>query len=191
MPVDEEEWEEEGETPPDLVNLGDTPGPGLLSNAPVHSTEPHPPTEASPEEGASESEEPLPEFDPRYQQDFEGLLYIGKLTKTFNWLGHRFTIRTLTTEEVLEVGLVHRQYAETVADVKAYQTAVVAACVVAVDDQPMPIPITMEPTDTGLINRFRAVLRWFPPTLDAVYNEYLNLESRVTEVIEAMGKVSG
>src|SRR5690606_21537006 len=124
--------------------------------------------------------DPIPEFDPRFREDFEGLLYLGRLTDSFTWLGHRFTIRTLTTGEVLEVGLLHRPYVNSYADVKAYQAAVVAACVEQVDGQPMPMPITNEVTDTESLTRFQYVLRaWFPPTLDAIYERYLLLERRV------------
>ena len=148
-------------------------------------------TESSEPQAPSVAEAP-PEFDPRFRQDFEGLLYLGRLTDTFSWLGHTFTIRTLSSGEVLEVGLLHKKYVGTLADVKAYQAALVAACVVEVDGQPMPVPLTNAAADTALVNRFNYVLRsWFPPTLDVVYERYLLLEARVGEVIEAMGKASG
>ena len=77
------------------------------------------------------------------------------------------------------------------ADLKAYQAALVAACVVSVDGRPMPLPITNEPSDTPLANRFRYVMRsWFPPLLDGIYEQYLLLEERVARVLDAMGKAS-
>lgn len=196
MPVDNEDWgDDDSPEPLDITNVGANPGPGPSSEAPDHSTEPHPLTdEAPPQEAASEVEEPepVPKFDPRFREDFEGLMYIGRLTRNFTWLGHSFTIRTLSTDELLEVGLLHKPYINTLADAKAYQTAVVAACVVEVDHQPMPVPVTNDPADTWLLGKFNYVkAKWFPPTMDAVYEEYLKLESRVTEVIEAMGKVPG
>lgn len=131
-------------------------------------------------------------FDQRFRQDFEGLLFIGKLTDTFTWLGHRFTIRTIPSDDLLEMGLLHKPYVGTIADVKAYQMLVVAACIVAVDDQPPPFPVTNETTDTLLLNRFNFVRRsWFPPTVDVIYERYLLLEKRVEDVIEEMGKVFG
>jgi len=131
------------------------------------------------------------EFDPKVRQDFDGLLYLGRLTHTFSFVGHQFVIRTLTTGEILEVGLLHAQYANTLADVKAYQAALVAACVVTVDSRPMPLPITNDVLDTALVARFEYVKRsWFPPILDAVYQQYLLLERRVDDVIRAMGNLS-
>jgi hypothetical protein len=137
-------------------------------------------------------EEPLPEFDTRWREPFEGLVFLGRLQKTFRWMGHKFLIRTLVTDEVLEVGLLHAQYVNTLADVKAYQAAVVAACVIKVDDQPMPLPITDDQVDTPLAARFEYVLKhWFPPILDVVYEEYLELEVTVNKVLAAMGKAHG
>lgn len=198
MPVGDGEWydEENGHPPADDANLGSTSS-GPRVESPLYesgedspASEPHPETQVEMStEAEPESEEPLPEFDPKVRQDFEGLLYLGRLTDQFTWLGHRFTIRTLSAGEILEVGLLHKPYVGSLADVKAYQAALVAACVVDVDGQPVSVPLTNEKTDTELVNRFNYVLKsWFPPTLDAIYERYLLLEARVEEVIKAMGK---
>lgn len=195
MPVgtgDDGVWEDPD--PAQVANVGTTPpGPGLSSDAPDHSTEPHPVANDGVESDQGEQdEEPLPEFDPRVRQDFEGLLYLGKLTAQFEWMGHTFVIRTLTVGEVLEIGLIHREYVGTMADVKAYQAALSAACVVQIDRKFMPFPLTNEADDTPVRNRFEYVLNhWFPPTLDAIYENYLLLEARVDKVMEAMGKAYG
>lgn len=141
---------------------------------------------------AGAQEDPLPEFDPRFREEFEGLLYIGALTETFTWLGHQFQIRTLTTGEVLEVALAAKPYEGTEGADKSYQAAVVAACVMSIDGKPMPAPITKDPGDTPFLNRFRYVLEhWYPTVLDAVYERYYRLEITVREVIDAMGNRSG
>ena len=143
----------------------------------------------------SESEEPPeppPEFDSRYREEFEGLLYLGKLNHRFSWAGHRFVIRTLTSGDITEIGLLHKPYRDTVGETKAYQALVVAACIETVDGKALPLPITNQAEDTMLVNRFEYVLRvWFPPTLDAVYEQYLILETKVEEALKAMGKVQG
>lgn len=194
MPVtegDEGVWDEN--PPPQVANVGTTsPGPGASSEAPPPSTEPHPVTDDGAGSDQGEADEPLPEFDRRVREDFEGLLYLGALTAEPEWMGHRFLIRTLKVGEVLEIGLLHREYVGTVTDVKAYQAAVVAACVQQIDGRSMPFPITIESQDTALRNRFQYVLdNWFPPTLDAIYEHYLLLEARVERVMEAMGKAYG
>lgn len=136
---------------------------------------------------AQAEEEPLPEFDPKWRDEFEGLIFIGALTRTFSYLGHQFIIRTLTVDEILEIGLLTKPYRGTLGDTKAYQAAVTAACVVSVDGNNLPIPITNEVSDTLLLNRFNYVKRhWFPPILDAIYEQYLVLENTVDSVLKSM-----
>lgn len=193
MPVEDGEWDEQHRpaSPAEDANRGSTFGPGVESQPAADSPdmEPHRETSVEMSDSADTEKDPLPEFDPKVREDFEGLLYLGRLTDTFNWLGHRFLIRTLSVGEILEVGLLHKPYIGSLADVKAYQAAVVAAAVLEVDGKPMPVPLTNERTDTSLVNRFEYILNsWFPPTLDEIYQQFLLLESRVEEVIAAMGK---
>lgn len=195
MPLEDGEWDETQEpsttTTPTAedADLGvESQGPGGNQTPP---TEPQPTaqTEESDSEGADEAPE---EFDPKVRMDFEGLLYLGKLERQFDWLGHRFVIRTLRTGDLLEVGMLASRYQGTMADAKAYQTAIVAACVVSVDGKSLPLPLTNEEGDTKLRNAFDYIRRsWFPPTLDAVYQEFLLLEQRVDAVIQAMAKAHG
>lgn len=193
MPDDEVDWTSpEGASPPDPPVVGTTSsGPRPSSPAPDDSTEPHRTTDEAPQGTGAEEPEPLPEFDPRFRDDLDGLLYIGYLTDEFRWLGHAFIIKTLDTDALLEVALIHRDYSDTIADMKAYQAALVAACVVKVDGRPLRVPLSSDPTDTALVNRFAVVRKWFPPTIDMLYERYLLLEDRVAKVIEAMGKVPG
>lgn len=193
MPVGESSDEGLWEEPPPVANVGTTPpGPDLSSQAPGHQTEPQPVTDDGVESDRGEAEEALPEFDPKVREDFEGLLYLGALTQQFEWMGHTFLIRSLHVGEVLEIGLLHREYVGTITEVKAYQAAVTAACVVQIDKRRMPFPITTDDEDTLLRNRFQYVLdHWFTPTLDAVYENYLLLETRVEQVMVAMGKAHG
>lgn len=157
--------------------------PSASSEAPSENLEPQEAEDIT----ALAEEEPLPEFDPQWRDEFEGLAFIGSLKRTFTYLGHQFVIRTLNVDEVMEIALLTKPYQGTMADVKAYQAAVVAACVVTVDGQAPPIPITNEATDTILLNRFNYVRRhWFPPVLDAIYTNYLLLENTVNKVIGAM-----
>jgi hypothetical protein len=146
------------------------------------------------------SEEPVPdgparvaEFDPRCREDFQGLLYLGALTARFSWLGHRFVVRTLRTGETLEATRLAADYLNTDGYSKALQSAFVAAAVVSVDGRPIAgVPMTSQPGDTAMAMAFRYVLdNWFPPTLDKVYEQYVLLEAKQREVLEAMGNPVG
>lgn len=132
----------------------------------------------------------LPQFDERYRDDFNGLTFIGALSKTFTWLGHRFLIRTLTTDEVLQAQILTKEYQDTVGAGLAYRTAVVSLSVQTVDGEPLPVPVVNDGGEMSYaIQRFNHVkARWFPYTIDAVFAEFLTLEERTLKVVEAMGK---
>ena len=137
--------------------------------------------------------EKLPTFDPKYEQDFEGLLYLGALTKSFTWLGHTFVIRTLTQDEVLTVPILMKPWSGTIGEPKAYSTAMTSLCVVSVDGKELPMPVGDGQGDYAwAFQRFAyAKANWFQFTIDKVYSEYLVLESKARAVIEAMEKASG
>lgn len=129
------------------------------------------------------------EFDPRHREAFEGLLYLGALTDEFHWLGHTFVIRSLTVGETLEVGLIHRQYRNSLGDSRAYVTAMVAASILSVDGRPLPQPLTRDPSDTRLHSQFTYVKdNWYPWVVDKIYSRVVLLEQRVEGVLEAMGE---
>lgn len=178
MPLDEPAPEQPGET---------------AVYAAYDPTEQDPLTDAetSPETPAPEPAEPS--FDERYREDLHGLLFLGALLKKFSWLGHDFVIRTLQTGEYAEVALVAARYRDTDFAARAYQAATVAACLVSVDGQDLPVmPLTNEPNDTNINARFEYVIkRWFPPVMDRVYTEFYELEVRQRQVLEEMGKRSG
>ena len=193
----------ESTTPQPLVDFGTTSeGSGAFwssepeAAAESYSTpdhEPHPVTEGTMSEGPGEEGsiqlEPI-EFDERYREDFTGLCFAGKVSDEFTYLSHRFKIRSLTVEELITIGLLHAKYQSTLADVKAYQTLVVAACIEQLDGKQLPIPIG--PNEELIEARFNYVSKnWFPFTIDEIYSKYMVLEARVQATVEAMGKASG
>jgi hypothetical protein len=151
------------------------------------------PDGAGEEQEADRPAEPLPAFDPRHSQEFEGLLYLGALSKTFRWLGHRFAIRTLRTDELINVALVVKDYIGSDGYDKAYQSATTGACLMSVDGKPIPVvPISDADPLAILHERTEWVMRhYFPPVLDRIYDEYIRLELVVRAVLEDMGKASG
>ena len=177
---------EEAFLPSDFIEQMDesTTGPEASSTAPSNEGT------TSGSTSGGDGEVAPPEFDPRHREEFEGLLYLGALTHEFPWAGHRFKIRTLTSGEMLEVGLAQRQYRDSIGESRAYVTAMVAACLVTVDGKHLPRPISNDIGDTEFANKFVYIREsWFPWVVDAVYQEYMKLEARVVEILDAMGKV--
>jgi hypothetical protein len=131
-------------------------------------------------------------FDERCKEPLEGLMYLGALSKSFDWAGHKFRIRTLTTEETLIVSTITARYEGTLGQNRAYSAAVVALCTSSVDGKPLPFPYMEGVGHEWADERFDYVVRkWFSFTIDAVYQEYLVLEAKVREVMAAMGNLSG
>lgn len=137
---------------------------------------------------------PVPSFDPRLVEPFEGLLFLGSLSKSFLYLGHRFNIRTLNQGEILIVPRLMQDWVGGIGEAKAYTVAMVALCIDSVDGQNLPLPV--EERRAGNIDwarqRFDYVQNhWFPFTIDKVYSEYLTLEQTALDVVEALEKASG
>jgi hypothetical protein len=127
-----------------------------------------------------------------WREDFAGLLVMGALRGWFEWCGHRIALRTLTTDEEILVGQLTREYEGSIAGTKAYATAIAGLCVEAVDRQPMPVPLGEHPGRpyAWALERFNYARRWYPPTIDAIFDAYLALEMRQREVLAGLGKSS-
>ena len=146
-------------------------------------------TDAEKEEAKREflEEYPVPKFDLKHRLNFEGLLYIGKISRNVKWAGHEFVIRTMKVDEILEVGQLHKPYVGTVSDVKAWQALTLAAVVETVDSQPIAFPIGEG--QSMIESKFHYIRsNWYPWTLDKLYEQYLVLDAQVTEVINARGE---
>lgn len=127
-----------------------------------------------------------------WQEDFAGLLHLGRLTGWFDWCGHRIEFRTLVTDEELLVAQLIREFEGGMGGMKAYATATAGLAVQAIDHQPMPAPLGEHPNQQykWALERFNYARRWFPPTIDAIFDAYLQLEARQRNVMSHLGKVS-
>lgn len=148
-------------------------------------------TSVQPEDGRLEVTIHPPEME-EWQQDFTGLLNLGSIRCHFDWCGHRISLRTLTTEEELLVGQLMKEHEGSMAGMKAYATATAALAVEAIDGKSMPVPLGEDPSRpfAWASQRFSYACRWYPPTIDAILEAYLQLEVRQREVISQMGKAS-
>jgi hypothetical protein len=132
------------------------------------------------------------EPDARWQADFHGLLHIGELSSSFEWMGHKIVIRTLKVDEELMVASLTAEWAETIGGTKAAAAAICGIAVQNIDGQPMPVPLGESDSPMQWArDRFAYAQRWYPFTIDAIYARYLELEGRVREILDEMGKESG
>lgn len=136
--------------------------------------------------------ERIPEFDPRWRDPFEGMLFLGRLEKQVTFWGHTFQLVTPSSNERLEISLLTKDYTETIGWEFAYSCALVAAYLVRVDGQDLPQPITNDDKDTALANRWRWVLSSLrKPVIDRLFEACAVLDADVRAILEAMGKASG
>lgn len=128
-----------------------------------------------------------------WREDFTGLLTLGAIRAWFDWCGHRICIRTLTTDEELLVAQLIKDFEGSMGGMKAYATATSGLCAESIDGQPMPVPLGENPNQpySWATQRFNYAKRWYPPTIDAILDAYLQLESRQREVMAQLGKASG
>jgi hypothetical protein len=132
-------------------------------------------------------------FDERYKEAFHGLAFLGKLSETFEWFGHKIIIRTLNTDAELALAQVIKPWENTSFYQRAYIAAVVACAVETVDGKGLPTPLGEEDNTYAWAQlRFDYVkARWFRPTIDTIYGKYLELEGRAREAEEELGKAWG
>lgn len=134
----------------------------------------------------------LPEFDPQHRQALTGLMFLGRLEDDFEWLGHKFVIRTLTAGEQVEVGMLVKPYLGTRVEWRAYQAAMLGAAVVSVDGEPISVPLVQNDGVSDTRRKFEYILKnWYSPIIDAVYQRINVLEIQSRAVLDAMGKVGG
>lgn len=146
------------------------------------------------------AEEPEPEEDPtsgfdgfpdEIRQDVDGLIWLGYLEDSFEFMGHDFTIRTLRGDEELIAGLVSKEYMDTLGQAKAWAWAQVGLALVAVDgDTNFCPPIGPNKKQYGQA-RFKYVTEnWYWPTCQYILNRYALLLDRQTEALEALESLS-
>jgi hypothetical protein len=125
-------------------------------------------------------------FDDRWKQDFEGLLYLGKLEKEITSIPlHKFVVRTLTVNEQLEVLLITQPYADGIGYARAYKAAVVAAGLVSIDGKEL---IPTDKNSNVLRQKWDYVtIGWYEPVIDVLYEEIDQLHARMIEACQEIG----
>lgn len=165
-------------------------GPPPLSESPGAFQEP--PEQSGSAPTATEPDLEAKEFDPRWRQPFEGLIYLGRLEDEFSMWGHRFRLVTPSQLERLQLGVVHAPYNNTLSTEIAFETALVAAYLVQIDGHDLPMPVMNNAKDQSLRDRFVWVTENLQrPVINRIYERCLVLEEQVDGVLAAMGEARG
>lgn len=134
-----------------------------------------------------EPEELAEEEEPLSDREYS-LLYLGHLTDTVTVGNHTIRIRTLKIGEELNAALIAHKYQDTVESGRSLATALVAACIVNVDDKPL-LTTTLGPGDSGVEAKFDYILHnWYWGTIELVFKSYNNLLGEARELFDQIKK---
>jgi hypothetical protein len=118
------------------------------------------------------------EFPAASQEAVDGLLWLGYLTDEFPLFGHRYAIRTLTRGDRLAIALVTNEWAGTLGEADAYQTATVAAALLAVDDEPIAdLDMAADPAER-VRRSFARVKKWYDPVVEELFQRVAVLNQK-------------
>jgi hypothetical protein len=138
-------------------------------------------------EPEAEDDDIFAQFDPRWLDEMEGLLFVGRVTREFTLGGHKITIATPEANDSLKVALLIKDYQDTAGALRALTIAAVATCLIKVDNHLLPRGIMADGSD-DLETRFNWVSKLHTSVIDGIYREYENLEIEVNEAISSLGK---
>jgi len=137
--------------------------------------------------GAEPEEDIWAKFDPRWQEQFEGLLFVGKVTHEFNLAGHKITLMTPEANDSLKAALLIKDYQGTAGELRALTIATLATCLVKIDGHTLPRGIMADGSD-DMEFRYKWIGQLHQVVIDGIFNEFLELEGKVAEAIRDLGK---
>lgn len=126
------------------------------------------------------------EFDPKYRDDFIGLLYLGRLEDKCVVAGHTFRLLTPGQEDRLSMGAIHKPYANTVVGEQAWRAITVAAYLQEIDGEQAPVPLNSNQPAVAV--RFRWVVNSIHSDLmiARIFDEIMLLDAKVRELIDVL-----
>jgi hypothetical protein len=177
-----------GQVPPEIAASGEGKFWGADEEKPDEEAVVPPAARPAPQpEPEVDDDDILAQFDPRWTDEMEGLLYVGRVTHQFNLGGHRITIATPEAQDSLKAAVLVKQYQETAGALRALTIAALATCLVKVDGHVLPRGIMADGSD-DMEARFNWVAKLHTAVIDGIYREYEDLEIRVGEAIASLGK---
>lgn len=133
---------------------------------------------------------PYDEFSPEAQKLVEGLIWLGYLETTFSFCGHSFTLHTLQGGDDLFIGVLTKEYQETLSQAKAWAYANVAMALRAVDGDVNFCPAIGPDPEAHARAKFNYVLKWYWPTIEYIYEQFALLVQKQNQAIRAVQDLS-
>ena len=126
------------------------------------------------------------EFPAASDEAISGLLWLGYLSEDFELFGHRFVIRTLTRGDRLAASLLTKEWEETLGLADAYQTATVAASLMAVDGQPIAELSPSANRQATIRATFTRVQEWYEPVIESLFERVTLLNGKQLSAFTAL-----
>lgn len=142
------------------------------------------------EESKEPEEEEVTELSSSELKEFQSLLTIGRVTKEVDVLGHPVVLNSMTVSDELMVGLETKDYKQSEAFARAYQSAVVAATVSTIDGEQLYIPLSPNESSHEVFKkRLEKVHSMYPIVVSEIYRRYLDVEREFAELAKKLGKL--
>lgn len=122
---------------------------------------------------------------------FSSLVTVGKRSKTVEVMGHTVMVESLTVADDLRIGLWCKQYEETRGLSRAYQLAVCAAGVRAIDGQPIFQSLRETGQDESFSNKVEYLKDFYPIVISQLYDAITKLDAEFAEFATKLGKLKG
>jgi len=122
--------------------------------------------------------------------EFNELIHIGHIVRSFEWYNHKFEIRTLKLEEELIVGQIVKEFTDTIAEEKAAAVAIAAACIVSINNTPF-MPRYDKSAYINIKEKFNYILKnWNWIIIESINGEYVQLLASMYDEIERVENLS-
>ena len=141
-------------------------------------------TEVNPKAENETEDETEYKFPEEHKREVEGLAFLGYLTKTFKFKGHKFTIKTLTNGDLLRVFELAERWEGALGQNRALGLAEVSAALLMVDGEPLVAPLADGEDVTLLEQKFNIVKEWFPAVTDHLFTKVHELVQAQVEVLQ-------
>jgi hypothetical protein len=133
---------------------------------------------------SSEENEDFLGFPPESQEAVDGLIYLGELSKEFEFCGHTFGLRTLRAQEEMAAAKAIESFRGTLREPQAFVSAQVGLALTSVDGAEDFCP-QAGPNQTAFATaRFNYISQnWYWPTIEFLYTCYAELLQKQIEAI--------
>lgn len=121
-------------------------------------------------------------------EEFLSALEIGRKVQTTLVCGRRVMMKTINTDDELIIGLLIKKWVGTDSYNRAYKTALMAACTVEIDGEPLTPRAISDEEDEEVImtKKFEKCRRYYPFFVDAVYEEIIAMEQSMKPLLEKL-----